>query len=551
MRNFIFAMAVVLSFFVFSGCGENGEASNDAFPERSKKSTQDDRQDNEDGDAPSEMENSVAAPALQAFEIDTETEKYGQVKGNISFFPGGSAVTVYTNGNGKESIEGQITTEPKWSLDGTKAAFMVVDLEDLWSFGKTYSLYTVTEELQLIDEGVVDFKLSASGDAIVYAKALDSDEEIAELWLYSDGKKTIISDEYYTGSSNVNFAVSPKGDAVSYVVRNDDGYVGFIWDGKAQEFGKDVEPFAISDGAKYVYYKDNSGYFVQKGTNKDTMQEIGGDFFANIDLSQLVFSSEEGTFIIRDGDEKELLAGSRIMTGFVVPYGTAIRSEERLTIYSIANFSDTFYLSNRSSGDGLNIYHINDGYKANITAYTNGQVYLSNDGKTLVYDSAGGIYKVNGMLDKPEEDEVIVEENVEYFFATVAGDSLFFVSEDGEIFYQNGKATPVLVSNNATMYTKDYNAFRALSYNTSMWYNSADLSSFTNDHILDYSLFQGNTLFYSVDGELFSSSGNMGDAVDIDGTVESLTADPFNVFAYTNDKRYYRSSDGRNFDIMM
>ncbi|MDR1689950.1 MAG: zinc ribbon domain-containing protein [Clostridiales bacterium] len=517
----------------------------------------------------------VAFTAINFVYAQLKPSKYGQVKGSISFVPGEGEVTVYTNGNGKESMEGQLaigsTTEPQWNLDGTTAAFMVGDAEGNWSSEhETYTLYTVTDELQMIDEEVLNFMLSATGDAVVYVKEFDSGEKTAELWLYSGGKKTMISDEYYALFEGIfqgvyleyvdtNYVVSPKGDAVSYLAYNDGGsHTNFIWDGKAQELGEDIKPFAISDGAKYVYYRKWDGFYAQKGTNKETAQEIGvnGDHYhANADLSQMVFSCEDGTYIVRNGGEKELLSNSRTEAGFVVPYGTALRNEGQLTMYSISNFEDTFYISTTWYGgaDGFDVYHINGKYKADVAARANGQIYLADDEKTLIFDNKKGIYKVNGMLNNPEKEECLVEDDVAYFFPTVNGESFFYESDDDEILYQKGKGKSVLVSDEIESYSGNSSQFDGLSYNTSQWYNSAYISS-RGDVMKNYRMFQGDTLFYSIDEKLFSSSGKEGEPVDIDGIVDSFTADPFNVFVYSEydryDERYYHSSDGKDFDIV-
>jgi hypothetical protein len=458
----------------------------------------------------------VAIVAINIFSPD----KYEQVKGTVYITQSHDSVIIIPNGRSRVEIEGHLISNMR-SLDERIAAALINEEYDRFNTDGS-ALYLITDRPQFISNGVYLFWLAASGNAVAYVKERDTAAGTAELWLFSGGKNTRISRDFSLFNSN-NFAISPDGKAVAFVTTDGDRHTGVVWNGRLHELGRDITPVAISNKARFIYYFRNDAFFVQKGTSGDNRERLGdasdvSTIHANKDLSQIVFTSNARSFISRKGGSRESLSGN--VSYFITPNGTPMQFNTNILFYGISSFANTFYLNRDDS-----IVYIDRKFETNNVVRNVNFINLARDGKTLTYLSRMSIYKVNG-TNANAEPQTIVERGVTSLIATADGKAVFFVNDIDELFYQRGTGRPVMVSNYFT------NSGRAL----------------------NIALFQGDTLFFINDDELFSSSGNRARAISgINGSVQGVSAGQFAVFVTSNDDGdtlHYRSTDGNRFELM-
>ena len=449
----------------------------------------------------------VAVIARNAF----KPSKYVQYNSTFGFRPTDEEIVIQPPGKEKTTIEG-LMMHGEFSLDNSKVAFIVVE-DDNYGGGGT--LYIADEKgAERIADDVYKMTIASSGEGVAFVQEVDGD--VGTLCLYKGGKTTTISADV---SAYNRLSISPDGSVVGYTVYDDLEYetIGYFFDGKQKELGKDIIPVAISNGAKHVYYQKNGKLYVQKGDNTDTKVSLGEYRFItafNKDLSELIFTADTSngyrSYISRNGGEKERLPGE--ITDILLPAGT-IRNEHVLGINS---FADTYYLTYDDD-----VYHINGKYESRKVLSNAYEPQLSIDGKTIFYQDYDNIEKINGSKESAEAVE-LVEEDVYSFVVTGDKDAIYYITYDGELYYQKGKGKPVLVDN--------------------------DLSS---DR---FALYMGNKLFYVSDEELYVSTDGKGTAVDgIDGYVERVVSVLNSVYVYANDDYdtlVYQSIDGENFELI-
>ncbi|MDR3209587.1 MAG: zinc-ribbon domain-containing protein [Oscillospiraceae bacterium] len=431
--------------------------------------------------------------------------KYAEQKGStyISTFDG--EVVVIASDGTRTAIDGELENQVK-SLDGTRAAFLVDEGGD-W-----YTLYYLDRgaKPRLVAEDVYDYEFAASGTAIVYLNDYDYDDQAGTLALYSGGKTTTITNEAYSAG----MWISPDGKTVTYTADYDDGdFEGYYWSGKATSLGKNKEPRAIADGAKYVYYFKGSTFYVQKGAKDDTKTKLGDDasgIIFNRDLSQAVYNSDGAAYITRNGGEKKKLSGE--LSSFLAPTGT----QNARSVYGVASFADTFY----KNGAGA-IIRVTAKFETVSVAKSVDTVYLAGDGKTLFYLKNESVYSVSGLKANADAKELTGSEDVTEFRILADGKTFYFVNDDDELFYQKGAAKAKQIGE------IDSDAYNALA------------------------VYKGKTLYFISDGELFSAAGAKTAAVK--GVVDELdyvTAGPFSVTISNTDDEYYYSTNGAKFTLL-
>ena len=456
----------------------------------------------------------VLAAAAVAFTV-LQPAKYEKAKGSVHVEQLDEKVLVITSSNGKIELDGYLMNS-KVCFDGTKVAVMIEEEDQS-------ALYLITDKAQLIADDIHDYWFADSGTAVAYTKEYELSDNSAELWLYSDNKSVTITREF----SVMNYysapcVLSPDGKTVGYATIDDDELRGYIWDGKTHDLGKEIQPIAVSNGAKYIYYIKSGSTYVQKGISGDNREKLGdniGAFNTNKDLSQVVFNYNGKAYISRNGNRRESLSGE--LSFIIRPRSTSYSHGGTGSILGISSFADTFYRSQEGT-----IIIINSKFEANSIVKNVDIISLADDGKTLTYLRNNSIYKVNGSNSNAEPVQ-IVNGGVNYFVMTSDGGAVYFVNEDSEMFYQKDKNKPVLV-------TDDF--------------------SFNYGAGVGFGLFKGNTMYYISDDELYVSTGTRGKLVGgFEGDVISLSFDIQAIYVSVNDDgdfQTYRSTDGQKFELM-
>jgi hypothetical protein len=446
--------------------------------------------------------------------IFTKKSKYETLSNIIFVGEIEDTISVYKKDKVIATMDGELY-EMVYNLKQQKAAVLVRETsDDDDSSMDGYSLYIVTDKITLIADEVADCQISASGDGIAFTKKNGSDSETSELCLWRNGKVVTVTDAYVADGS---YVISPDGKVVASTLLNDDEREGFYYNGEIISLGKDIVPTAISNDAKYVYYEKEDSFYVQKGAEEDTKNKLGenvNDYYFNLDLSQVVYSSNGKAYLSRNGGYKEILASD--ISSFLLPSDTVYDG----SIIGVADFSDTFYIN-----DSQEIAYIDGKYGADVILESVHNPQLANDGKTIHYLKDESIYKINGKIKYANMNE-IVEEDVADFLATSDGASVYYATTDEELYYQKGTQKPVFVGDDPT------NGFR------------------------NWTLYRDNSLLFINDDKLYIATGKKVEAVtEVEDEVDFL----FNInidnwikgiiFVFNdNDNEYfYYSFDGSGF----
>ena len=372
--------------------------------------------------------------------------KYEESKASLYVEQFDDKVTIL-NGKVKLTVNGSLLNH-ETSLDGTKAAILVSDDDEsiLYYFdGKT---------AKKVSDGV-DFgcMLAAGGKGIIYFKNYENETDSAELYYYYGDKSQRITSEM-SGAA----CISPNGKTVSYAVKKDDYYNSYIWEnGKIKDLdGRDKMPIAISNGGKYVYFTKNEAVYVQKGVKDDSKNKVAdgyiGTLFFNKDLSQVIVSISDRAYISIKGGERESLSTSSTYLGnFILPEGTASKWTYFGVVYGIDSFANTFYRA-----DNNDVLYLDKKFKSESVVKSVSDVYIANDGKTLVYLKNRSIYKIDGTKTDSSSDSVELgrtDDNIESFKMLKNGSVIYYVNSDDEMYYQKGTGKPVRIAYGISSYS--------------------------------------------------------------------------------------------------
>lgn len=405
------------------------------------------------------------------------------------------------------------------SLDGTKAV--------LYSYGSNELYYFDGSAVRSVAEDVESYEMSADGSAVIYNTEGD---ELYDLYIYSGGKSSMIASEV-TGS-----CISPDGKIVGYIGdynEETESFKGYLWDGSEKELGKNKVPLAASNGGKYIYYAKYSGddeqatVYVQKGTNDDTKQKLGdlfstSEFYLNSDGDQAMLVEYDKTYVSVKGGERIKVSGSACNP--ILPQNTQSCIGEMVTTLGIKSFADMYYSTSSNSGSGYKLLYVNKSFESSTAANNVDSYYaLADDGKTLYYLKGDSIRRINASKSGSEA-ETLVEDDVSRFCISDNGKTIFFVTDEGELYScRNGKKTKLL--------TDDLDSYSA------------------------YSLYGGDTIYYISDGELFSSTGDKSTKISgFSGDVTGVYCSHFGITVHCSDDgdiNIYRSSDGKKYDLVV
>jgi hypothetical protein len=463
--------------------------------------------------------------------------RYNRYKMRTIISQTGERVAILPGGENKVYIDGRLKNQV-FNSDSSKTAFRLYDKNG--DNGSSFSLYLFDGKPQFIDDKVIRYQISELGNAVAYLKEYDTNEGKAELWLYSGGEKTLIAKENF---GKYYFFFSPDGSAICYSVYDGEDYTGYVWDGNVHELMKNCVPFAVADGAKYVYYVSTHGaVYVQKGKDNEDSVKIAdrvGDFrlIANKDVSQVIIDLGNECYIIVNGEVTEKLSdNTRERITPVTPYSTSqrkyrifydsydlINMAPNMDYISSLNFANSFYRA--GTGD---LIHINNKYKADIIAESAEFAYLSDDAKTLTYMQDENIYRLNA-ASKFAKPKMIVSGDILSFVAVSDGSAIFYLTENNKLYYQKGRGKPVLVSDNIQ-------------------------SDLIWRRYWEGKMFAGKTIYYTSGGELYHSSGEKGKPVSgIEGEIVSVSAGLYETLVNTKENGesfLYYSTDGVNFSLI-
>ncbi|MDR1330237.1 MAG: zinc ribbon domain-containing protein [Oscillospiraceae bacterium] len=457
--------------------------------------------------------------------------KYETVKGVIFIWQDDDEVVIEPSGESKTKIDGVLVSQLR-SFDGTKAALLINEDGTGSSYNSDgYTLYHVSDKVNRITDGVYDAKLSLSGDGIAFTKEVDYSANEGELYLWINGNVNEITSPLIGAhfAANIGYCISPDGRTVAFTYVGLDGediigaYPYYSTKLNGAVHGDDVQLVAIADDAKYVYYNKNSAFYVMKGSDDNSKQKLGENvyqYYFNSDLSQIVYTSDEKSYISRNGGEKQSLSGS--VGYFLMPRGTS----QHDYVIGISSFADTFF---HSGGNSAGITRINAKFEASSVARDrniNGAV-LADDGRTIIYSKSGGLYKIDGLKENADTVE-LVDGDVDGFIVTKDGSTIYFNSYNeaapSELYYQKGTGKPIVID--------------------------ASFSSFSYGPL---AIFKEDILYYVDNFELYVFTGAKGKLVsEFDDKVIGVSAGLYSIIVRTTDgsKEFsYHSTDGKTWEL--
>ncbi len=461
-------------------------------------------------------------------------QKYAAPQKDISIFNINNKSVVILNGVVQNEINGwsYCTTSLDKSITGFLLSARPESYDDIYEDMET--LYIFDSELRKISDYVSSYVLSDGGGVAFVSEVVG---KVGKLCLYFEGEITTLEENFYISN---DYQISPDGKTVIYGNSDGSGEVyGFYYDGQRHELGKGVEPVAIANEAKLVYYVKNDKFYVQKGDNKDNRENLGRAVSVsafNKDYTQVLYKSDDDSnlYISQDGKPEQIISESVLEYNALVPYGIGslridnrhgmaygygLSGDESMWCYSVVgvdSFKNTYFK------DFGSVCYIDNDFKASQIIISANTVKISNDGKTIFFSQDDGIYKIIGS-NKNAEAVKLAEEDIVNFYPADDGKAVYFLTDNGDLYYQKGTGKPVLVSDELSVYYYDIAVFN-------------------------------NLIFYTVDSELYSSSGSKGTLVDgINCDVSSVSSSKYGVTveAYDNgDARIYYSRDGKTFELI-
>ena len=407
-------------------------------------------------------------------------------------------------GNGADKI-----SDVCESTDGRYSALIAGDAKTALFFdGKT---------VFKVADGVETLYMSNDGKTLVYTDAN------RKIFSYKNEKSTLVAE-------NADLtAVSPDAKTVGYIRSTGDESIAgyYAKGGKEYEIGKNRTPCSISNDAGTVLVKRGSAndfeytYHVQSKTDEDSivmLKDMDVDaFITNFDGSEvLYYTSDDATYLAKTGAEPVKVSSDHLLPLF--PYGTNVCvvsvSSQR---YLLKSFGKTFYLA---SNDKL--VYVNEKMQAQTVAEEIVAPVPADDEKTVFYLKDGSLYKVDGT--KRTEPTLLVEETVAKYCVTSGGKTVFYLTKEG-LYSKKGTSKPKLVTDRVS----DVNVL------------------FFTDWMFD-----GDTLFFFIEDEIFSSKGGKAVKVEtFDHNINFIRCSPFSVEVFIDRSGAADGSAGADPDVLL
>ncbi|MCR4618544.1 MAG: hypothetical protein K5669_10245, partial [Lachnospiraceae bacterium] len=319
----------------------------------------------------------------------------------------------------------------------------------------TYALFSCDDDLyvadskltlRLVGENVSTADICFDGSAIAYVD-LEGD-----LFIYDTASGNIVN---VSGNVLDYPVLSPSGKSVLYLTPEDGEDRLYVYTGKkSYKLTGDVLPVGVSDNAKYIYYYDqykNALYVTDKKYNNNKIgSNVKKSFVFSKDLSSVVFTTDEGTFISNKGGEKILIADAYddfypILLNTDGAYSTNYNMVTNAIIYS-GELNNTFYV-----GDYSNVIYVDKAYNSekvakniyyfNIDRASRNLYYLNND-SVLYYKD----------LRMPGE-AVKIADDVKSFMADEKGKYVYYINDEDSFYRANNKGRAKKLADDVDNYT--------------------------------------------------------------------------------------------------
>lgn len=385
------------------------------------------------------------------------------------------AVVVNSNVKANAIIDGKGVAGIKYSLTGEYAAVVMSD-------GASYSLYYTDGKTkkQLTSDASNNYIISSDGTAVAFVNSL------SELYLYNADT----DNETCLDSDVDSFALSPSGEAMAYVKSEEGINVLYLYsEGKSNRIGEDYAPLGMSEDLSMIYVLsgDNSLYMLDKDGNMTAKicSDVATDkFYFSADMSDIVFSDGEYTYISSEGKSKIRLVADIAepvceRNLYVDSKGTGVVCE---------NIYETFYYSTYE--DSFALYYIDKNLERTDIA-ANVQSYVITGKNSVVYlDSQYQIYKyASGAVS-------LIQSNAYNMTATSDGKYIYYTNSSSELIcIKNGKST-LVAENIRKIYMTGKNKLLYINRNEELFGTSGKKTGKKIDDNVYACISSGSSAFY-------------------------------------------------------
>ncbi len=218
------------------------------------------------------------------------------------------------------------------------------------------SLYIADSKLnlRLVTEEYDYFSFCFDGSTVVFT---DTDHDLYLFNTKNAGIRKIASG--VDGSP----VISPSGKSVAYNVDEDGDKFLYVYTGKkAYKLARDVEPVALTDNAKYIYYYDSGKqaiYVTDKKYNSNKLAtNTASSFVFNRDCTQIVFCSDSDMYLSENGGEKVLL-----------------KEKSHLDFYPLKVFANDAFMTLRENQSWIGLSNVKD-FRACYCLFLEDIVYI-------------------------------------------------------------------------------------------------------------------------------------------------------------------------------
>lgn len=341
------------------------------------------------------------------------------------------------------------------NMDGSIIAFTINDEDAL------YVMNGAKDPVE-VETDVIAFYMSDSGNGIAYLTDYDYIYQTGTLYLYDVAKKksTKIDTDVYTSG----IAISPDGKTVAYVKEYSilaDSFKSYVSiNGKDPEsFTKSAIPFAVADGAKYIYYRKNSDVYVQKKADDSSKVKLASDIstsfkcFFNEDYSQMLYNYDGNTYYSKNCKDKVLVA-KRTVNSIIIRTMWATRSIDSNFFTGTTLTTDDF--KNLVINFEGSLYYITNSMETEKIVSSYSRVNISDDGNSIIYSNNDSLYYVKNLKKSREAVEIAEDIDLDYFVASADMSYVYYRDNDDTLYYKKGTGKAKKIADDVYSMVMDY-----------------------------------------------------------------------------------------------
>lgn len=355
--------------------------------------------------------------------------------GKITVFSDPQKKCTYVSRDGRiisDNTPGELSGEPVYSSDGKTAVFLTYSQDGSSSF---YTLFAVKNKkiIRITNNVSSSFKISSDGSSVIFkdregALKLNSISSQSENTIYAS------ADEY---------CVSPDGKTAVFSAYDEAGLSLSLYcyrKGSVSEIGTGLVPIGTENNAKTVYACDTDFktlYSVSSdGKEKNKISDISDtNICFNSDLTQMIFSSDSGTYICFSGSVRKLIypftGASPVFYDGCSPIIT--NEKHGVKIYPTDDFTDMYYYLTEQK----TLSYIDSNCARNDISDIVTNVKTSYDLKYVYFtDSSKSLYMI-----KNGKEPICIKNEISDFEISVSGKLYSFTNSSGGTDFAKGKKT--------------------------------------------------------------------------------------------------------------